>query len=109
MGRLGKKGFDEMKRYLVSIRNRVILAIKACRAIFTKPKFKNEEWEIKWSLQFTKDEFVPTGMPWDIKLGALSPYFEKYGFCVPLKYGELFSHWGGVVSDRYLSMDMYFF
>ena len=37
-----------------------------------------------------------------------SPYFAEHGFRVPMTYNAFFSAYNGIVSDQYLSPDLYF-
>ena len=96
-------------RFLRKVYHRMAIIRYACQGAFRRSKFKNNIRDIKWSLRFTKNEFVPFGWKWDEKIGETSPYFRKFGFCVPMKYSDLFSRWSGIRSDRYMSMDLYFF
>lgn len=39
----------------------------------------------------------------------LSAYFEKYGYKVSMMYNDYYSQLNGVISDQYVSMDVYYF
>lgn len=95
-------------RFFKSAWHRMAIINCAFKGALSRRRYKNSINDIKWSLRFTKDEFVPLGWRWEEKIGELSPYFRDYGFCVPMKYCDLFSCWSGIKSDRYMSMDLYF-
>lgn len=95
-------------RFFKSAWHRMAIINCAFKGALSRHRYKNSINDIKWSLRFTKDEFVPLGWRWEEKIGELSPYFRDYGFCVPMKYCDFFSCWSGIKSDRYMSMDLYF-
>ena len=57
--------------------------------------------------------FRETIMPPEFNFRAhkreMSTYFRERGFLVSMMYGDYFSRYSGIESDRYLSSDMYYF
>lgn len=72
-------------------------------------KFINTQKEIFFGNRFFKEEALPEGYrPSDIRKQN-SPYFEKHGFKVSMMYDEYYAKMNGMNSDKYVSMDLYYF
>ena len=71
--------------------------------------FINTQKEIFFGNRFFKAESLPV----DYRIGEarkqLSPYFLQHGFKVSMMYDEYYSQMNGMSSDRYVSMDLYYF
>lgn len=59
--------------------------------------------------RYFKEHVMPPDFDWRAHKKELSPYFLKHGFRVSLMYGDFYSRYCGIRSDRYLSMDLYYF
>lgn len=55
------------------------------------------------------EKFCPIDFDYRNGTKDCSPYFKSQGFIVPQFYSDFFSLLSGITSDRYLSVDMYFF
>ena len=73
-------------------------------------KHINTKTEILFGDRFFKSECLPqSGYDWRVHKKELSPYFEQHGFSVSMMYNDFYSRLSGIVSDRYISMDLYYF
>ena len=72
-------------------------------------QFLNNNKEYYWGDWYFKDHVMPEGFDYKAHKKELSPYYEQRGFKVSMMFADYFSQLSGVVSDRYLSMDVYYF
>ena len=71
--------------------------------------YLNSNKEYYWGDWYFKDHVMPEGFNYKAHKKELSPYYEQRGFKVSMMFADYFSQLSGVVSDRYLSMDVYYF
>lgn len=68
----------------------------------------NSKKELGWGNWFFRRYCAPEKNYGEEKR-AMSPYFARFGFSVPMHYAAYFSDVNGIVSDRYLSPDLCYF
>ena len=73
------------------------------------PEFINTPTEIFCGDRYFKEHVMAPGFDYRTHKKEISPYFAKRGFKVSMMYSDYFSRLSGVSSDRYLSMDLYYF
>lgn len=71
--------------------------------------FINTNKEFHWGDWYFKDHVMAPGFDYKTHKKELSPYFEERGFKVSMMFNDYFSRLNGISSDRYLSMDVYYF
>ena len=72
-------------------------------------QFINNNKEFYWGDWYFKDHVMAPGFDYKAHKKELSPYFEVRGFKVSMMFSDYFSRLNGISSDRYLSMDLYYF
>lgn len=72
-------------------------------------QFLNSNQECNWGFWYFKDHVMDPVFDYKVHKKELSPYYEKQGFKVSMMYDDFFSRINGFHSDRYLSMDVYYF
>lgn len=72
-------------------------------------QYINSNKEFYWGDWYFKDHVMPSGFDYKAHKKELSPYYAQRGFKVSMMFADYFSQLSGVVSDRYLSMDVYYF
>jgi len=72
-------------------------------------QYINTNKEFYWGDWYFKDHVMPEDFNYKAHKKELSPYYEQRGFKVSMMFADYFSQLSGVVSDRYLSMDVYYF
>lgn len=71
--------------------------------------FINSNKEYYWGDWYFKNHVMPEDFDYKAHKKELSPYFEQRGFKVSMMFADYFSRLNGIHSDRYLSMDVYYF
>ena len=69
----------------------------------------NSNKEFYWGDWYFKDHVMPQGFDYKAHKKELSPYYAQRGFKVSMMFADYFSRLNGITSDRYLSMDVYYF
>lgn len=69
----------------------------------------NSKAEIFFGDAFFKKECLPSDFDYRVHKKEPSPYFDEKGFKVSMMYNDYYSRLSGYVSDKYLSMDLYYF
>ena len=72
-------------------------------------QFINTNKEYYWGDWYFKTHVMAPGFDYKAHKKELSPYYERYGFKVSMMFADFFSSINGISSDRYLSMDVYYF
>ena len=72
-------------------------------------KYINSTQEYYWGDWYFKNHVMPADFDYKAHKKELSPYFEQRGFKVSMMFDDYFSSLSGIHSDRYLSMDVYYF
>ena len=72
-------------------------------------QFINTNKEFHWGDWYFKDHVMAEGFDYKAHKKELSPYYEQRGFKVSMMFDDYFSRVNGIHSDRYLSMDVYYF
>lgn len=72
-------------------------------------QFINNNKEFYWGDWYFKSHVMADGFDYKAHKRELSPYFEERGFKVSMMFDHYFSTLNGIHSDRYLSMDLYYF
>lgn len=72
-------------------------------------KFCNTNKEYYWGDWYFKSHVMPPEFDYKAHKKELSPYYEERGFKVSMMFADYFSQLNGIHSDRYLSMDLYYF
>lgn len=72
-------------------------------------QFINSNKEYYWGDWYFKNHVMPSDFDYKAHKKELSPYFERRGFKVSMMFADYFSRLNGIQSDRYLSMDLYYF
>lgn len=72
-------------------------------------QYINSNKEFHWGDWYFKDHVMASGFDYKAHKKELSPYFEERGFKVSMMFDDYFSRLNGISSDRYLSMDLYYF
>ena len=73
------------------------------------PQFINSNKEYYWGDWYFKNHVMAPDFDYKAHKKELSPYYEQRGFKVSMMFDDYFSRLNGIHSDRYLSMDMYYF
>ncbi len=72
-------------------------------------QFINSNKEFYWGDWYFKSHVMADGFDYKAHKRELSPYYEERGFKVSMMFADYFSQLNGMHSDRYLSMDLYYF
>ena len=72
-------------------------------------QYINSNKEYFWGDWYFKDHVMSPGFDYKAHKKELSPYYEQRGFKVSMMFDDYFSSLNGIHSDRYLSMDLYYF
>lgn len=72
-------------------------------------QFINTNKEFHWGDWYFKDHVMAPEFDYKAHKKELSPYYEQRGFKVSMMFDDFFSRINGIHSDRYLSMDVYYF
>lgn len=72
-------------------------------------QFINTNKEFYWGDWYFKNHVMADDFDYKARKKELSPYFEQRGFKVSMMFADYFSRLNGIESDRYLSMDLYYF
>lgn len=72
-------------------------------------EYINSNKEFYWGDWYFKDHVMPPDFDYKARKKELSPYYADRGFKVSMMFADYFSRLSGVESDRYLSMDVYYF
>ena len=72
-------------------------------------KYINSNQEYYWGDWYFKNHVMCADFNYKAHKKELSPYFEQRGFKVSMMFDDYFSSLSGIHSDRYLSMDVYYF
>ena len=72
-------------------------------------EYINTNKEFYWGDWYFKDHVMPPDFDYKARKKELSPYYADRGFKVSMMFADYFSRLSGVESDRYLSMDVYYF
>ena len=72
-------------------------------------QYINSNKEYFWGDWYFKSHVMPVDFDYKAHKKELSPYYEQRGFKVSMMFDDYFSQLNGIHSDRYLSMDVYYF
>ena len=72
-------------------------------------QFINTNKEYYWGDWYFKSHVMSPGFDYKAHKRELSAYYQDRGFKVSMMFDDYFSHFNGIHSDRYLSMDLYYF
>lgn len=72
-------------------------------------QYINTNKEFHWGDWYFKSHVMPADFDYKAHKKELSPYYEQRGFKVSMMFDDYFSRLNGIHSDRYLSMDLYYF
>ena len=72
-------------------------------------QYTNTNKEFFWGDWYFKSHVMPEDFDYKAHKRELSPYFGSRGFKVSMMFADYFSQLNGISSDRYLSMDVYYF
>ena len=72
-------------------------------------QFINSNKEFYWGDWYFKNHVMANDFDYKAHKKELSPYFELRDFKVSMMFADYFSSLNGIKSDRYLSMDVYYF
>lgn len=72
-------------------------------------QYINSNKEFHWGDWYFKSHVMAPGFDYKAHKKELSPYFERQDFKVSMMFADYFSQLNGIDSDRYLSMDVYYF
>ena len=72
-------------------------------------QFINTNKEYYWGDWYFKEHVMADNFNYKAHKKELSPYYEQHGFKVSMMFDDYFSSLSGIHSDRYLSMDVYYF
>ena len=72
-------------------------------------KYINTKKEVFLGDRYFKEHLVPEGYNYKVYKKELVPFFEEYGFQVSRMYREFYQQYSHIESERYLSMDLYYF
>ncbi len=72
-------------------------------------KYINNNKEFYWGDWYFKDHVMAPDFNYKAHKKELSPYFQQHGFKVSMMFDDYYSRINGVHSDKYLSMDVYYF
>lgn len=69
----------------------------------------NNPKEIRWGDWYFKNHVIADDFDYRFHKKELSEYFKGRGFSVSMMFDDYFSRFTGIHSDRYISMDLYYF
>lgn len=72
-------------------------------------QYINSNKEYYWGDWYFKNHVMPADFDYKAHKKELSSYYEQRGFKVSMMFADYFSRLNGIHSDRYLSMDLYYF
>ena len=72
-------------------------------------QFINSNKEYYWGDWYFKSHVMAENFDYKAHKRELSPYYQQHGFKVSMMFDDYFSRLNGIHSDRYLSMDLYYF
>lgn len=72
-------------------------------------QYLNSNKEFSWGDWYFKNHVMASDFDYKAHKKELSAYFEQRGFKVSMMFADYFSRLNGINSDRYLSMDVYYF
>ena len=72
-------------------------------------QFINNNKELAWGDWYFKSHVMADGFDYKAHKRELSSYYQERGFKVSMMFDHYFSSLNGIHSDRYLSMDLYYF
>ena len=72
-------------------------------------QYINTNKEFYWGDWYFKSHVMDDAFDYKAHKKEISQYFEQKGFKVSMMFDDYFSHLNGIHSDRYLSMDVYYF
>jgi len=72
-------------------------------------QFINNNKEFYWGDWYFKSHVMADGFNYKAHKRELSAYYQERGFKVSMMFDDYFSSLNGIHSDRYLSMDLYYF
>ena len=72
-------------------------------------QYINSNKEFHWGDWYFKSHVMASSFDYKARKKELSPYFERQDFKVSMMFADYFSRLNGIDSDRYLSMDVYYF
>ena len=72
-------------------------------------QYLNTNKEFYWGEWYFKDHVMDEAFDYKTHKKELSPYFEQRGFKVSMMFDDYYSRLSGIHSDRYISMDVYYF
>lgn len=71
-------------------------------------KYINSAKEIFYGDRYFRDHVLAPDFDWRAKKKDISPYFASHGFSVSMMYNDYYSRLSEVISDKYVSMDLYY-
>ena len=72
-------------------------------------EYINTKSELFYGDRYFKGEVLPEGYKLGPNRKVASPYFASKGFFVSQAYSDYYSQLTGIKSDKYISMDLYYF
>ncbi len=72
-------------------------------------QYINSNKEFYWGDWYFKDHVMDPAFDYKAHKKELSPFYADRGFKVSMMFDDFFSRINGIHSDRYLSMDLYYF
>lgn len=72
-------------------------------------QYINNNKEFYWGDWYFKDHVMPEDFDYKAHKKELSPYFQDRDFKVSMMFADYYSQLNGIHSDRYISMDVYYF
>lgn len=72
-------------------------------------QYINSNKEYYWGDWYFKNHVMSADFDYKAHKKELSPYYEQRGFKVSMMFADYFSRLNGIHSDKYLSMDLYYF
>lgn len=72
-------------------------------------QYINSNKEFHWGDWYFKDHVMPPDFDYKAHKKELSPYFQERDFKVSMMFADYYSQLNGIHSDRYISMDVYYF
>lgn len=72
-------------------------------------QYINSNKEYHWGDWYFKSHVMAPGFDYKAHKKEMSPYYEQRDFKVSMMFADYFSRLNGIISDRYLSMDVYYF
>ena len=70
--------------------------------------FINTSKELFYGDRYFREHVAPENFDYRAHKKELSPYFAQYGFKVSMMYNDYYQKLNGIISDRYISMDLYY-